>query len=91
MSKNIDDVIKEVMKSNKEIHNMDAHISKDISELKKGIKNIENKIKTIENKLDQTIDLLNTFTMLLTEQDDLDIDDEDKLYDITKSFVSYND
>ena len=35
MSKNIDDVIKEVMKSNKEIHNMDTHLTKDILEVKK--------------------------------------------------------
>ena len=38
MSKNIDDVIREVMKSNKEIHNMDTHLTKDIVEVKKGIK-----------------------------------------------------
>jgi hypothetical protein len=73
MSKNIDDVIKEVMKSNKEIHIMDAHISKDITDLKKSIKNIENKIKMIDNKMDQTIDLLNTFITLITEQDDIDL------------------
>jgi septal ring factor EnvC (AmiA/AmiB activator) len=83
MSKNIDDVIKEVLKNNKEIHSMDTHISKDISELKKGIKNIENKIKMIENKIDQTMDLLNTFTMLITEQDDIDIDDEEENEDWT--------
>jgi HlyD family secretion protein len=29
------DVIKEVMKSNKEIHNMDTHLIKDITDLKK--------------------------------------------------------
>lgn len=83
MSKNIDDVIKEVLKNNKEIHSMDTHISKDISDLKKGIKNIENKIKMIENKIDQTMDLLNTFTMLITEQDDIDIDDEEENEDWT--------
>jgi hypothetical protein len=78
MSKNIDDVIKEVMKSNKEIHNMDNHISKDISELKKGIKNIENKIKIMENKIDQTIDLLNTFIALITEENEINLDDEEE-------------
>jgi hypothetical protein len=86
MSKNIDDVIREVMKSNKEIHNMDTHLTKDIVEVKKGIKNIENKIKLLENKIDQAIDLLNTFTILISDMDDMndvDIDDEEENEDWT--------
>jgi hypothetical protein len=86
MSKNIDDVIKEVMKSNKEIHDMDNHLTKDIIEVKKGIKNIENKMKLLENKIDQAIDLLNTFTILISDMgdmDDSDIDDEEENEDWT--------
>jgi predicted nucleic acid-binding Zn-ribbon protein len=86
MSKNIDDVIREVMKSNKEIHNMDNHLTKDITEVKKSIKNIENKIKTLENKIDQAIDILNTFTILISDMDDMndvDIDDEEENEDWT--------
>jgi len=86
MSKNIDDVIREVMKSNKEIHNMDTHLTKDILEVKKGIKNIENKMKVLENKIEQAIDLLNTFTILISDMDDMDdsdIDDEEENEDWT--------
>lgn len=86
MSKNIDDVIKEVMKSNKEIHDMDNHLTKDVLEVKKGIKNIENKMKLLENKIDQAIDLLNTFTILISDMDDMndsDIDDEEENEDWT--------
>jgi hypothetical protein len=86
MSKNIDDVIREVMKSNKEIHNVDTHLTKDIVEVKKGIRNIENKIKFLENKIDQAIDLLNTFTILISDMDDMDdsdIDDEEENEDWT--------
>jgi hypothetical protein len=86
MSKNIDDVIKEVMKSNKEIHNMDTHLTKDILEVKKGIKNLENKMKVLENKIEQAIDLLNTFTILISDMDDMedsDIDDEEENEDWT--------
>jgi hypothetical protein len=77
MSKNIDDVIKEVMKSNKDIHNMDTHISTDIAEVKKSIKGIEIKIKVLENKIDQAIDILNTFTILIADQDDEDMEEGD--------------
>jgi hypothetical protein len=86
MSKNIDDVIKEVMKSNKEIHDMDNHLTKDILEVKKGIKNIENKMKLLENKIDQAIDILNTFTILISDMgdmDDSDLDDEEENEDWT--------
>jgi hypothetical protein len=86
MSKNIDDVIREVMKSNKEIHNMDTHLTKDILEVKKGIKNIENKMKTLENKIEQTIEILNTFTILISDMDDMsdiDIEDEEENEDWT--------
>ena len=86
MSKNIDDVIKEVMKNNKEIHNMDTHLIKDIIDLKKGIKNIENKMKVLENKIEQAIDILNTFTILISDMDDMedgDIDDEEENEDWT--------
>jgi seryl-tRNA synthetase len=86
MSKNIDDVIREVMKSNKEIHSMDNHLTKDISEVKKSVKNIENKIKLLENKIDQAIEILNTFTILISDMDDMndiDIDDEEENEDWT--------
>jgi len=86
MSKNIDDVIKEVMKSNKEIHDMDNHLTKDIIEVKRGIKNIENKMKLLENKIDQAIDILNTFTILISDMgdmDDSDLDDEEENEDWT--------
>ena len=86
MSKNIDDVIKEVMKSNKEIHNMDTHLTKDILEVKKGIKNIESKMKVLENKIEQAIEILNTFTILISDIDDMndeDIDDEEENEDWT--------
>jgi len=54
--------------------------------LKKLLKNIENKIKLLENKIDQAIDILNTFTILISDMDDIndvDIDDEEENEDWT--------
>ena len=65
MSKNIDDVIKEVMKSNKEIHNMDNHLTKDISELKRSIKNIEAKIQRMDGVIQKVYDTLEAITIAL--------------------------
>ena len=65
---------------------MDTHLTKDILEVKKGIKNIESKMKVLENKIEQAIDLLNTFTILISDMDDMDdsdIDDEEENEDWT--------
>jgi hypothetical protein len=67
MSKNIDDIVKEVMKSNKEIHNMDTHISKDISELKRNIKSLETKIQRMDGVLQKVYDILEAITIVLHE------------------------
>ena len=49
-------------------------------------KNIENKIKLLENKIDQMTEILNTFTILISDMDymdDSEIDDEEENEDWT--------
>lgn len=75
MSKDIDHIMKEIVKSNKDLHNVENNLSKDIGEVKKVLKNIENKVKHLEEKIDQAIDILNTFTILISDAED--IEDED--------------
>jgi prefoldin subunit 5 len=69
MSKDFDNIIKNVMANNKEIHNMDNHISKDINDLKKSIKNIHSQINNIDEKINQILEIMNTFTIMLAEDD----------------------
>lgn len=75
MSKDFDHIMKEIIKQNKEIHNVDTHLSKDILELKKSIRNIENKSKSIDEKLTQIIEILNSLTIFIATEDELDDDD----------------
>jgi len=65
MSKNIDDVIREVMKSNKEIHNIDNHVSKDMAEMKRQIKSLESKILRMDETLQKVYDTLEAITIAL--------------------------
>jgi len=67
MSKNIDDIVKEVMKSNKELHTMDNHLTKDIGELKRSVKNIEAKIQRMDGVLQKVFDTLEAITIALHE------------------------
>jgi hypothetical protein len=77
MSKDIENIMKEVIKSNKEIHNTDHSISLDIIDLKKGIKNIENKIKSMDDTLTKLFDIMNTIIILIEESDNYEEVDED--------------
>lgn len=54
---------------------MDTHISKDITELKRSVKNLELKFKVIDEKLDYIIEMLNTFTIIMSDSDE-DISEE---------------
>lgn len=75
MSKDIDQILKEIMKQNKELHNVDSHLSKDMVELKKYIKNIENRTKAIDEKLTQLINIINSLTIFIADEDE----DEDSV------------
>jgi len=79
MSKEFDQIIKEITKQNKELHNLDNQISKevvkDVYEIKKTIKGLESKI----NKIDQTIikiyDLLNSITIFIEDAENMSEED----------------
>lgn len=83
MSKEFNDIIREINKQNKELHSIDTQISKEvvkeIIDLKKSIKNIENKIKSMDDTLVKLFDILNTITVFIEEADEnqLELDDEE--------------
>jgi hypothetical protein len=85
MSKDIDHIMREVMKNNQEIHNMDKDLSKDIASLQKSVKNIENKLKSMDETLEKLLDILNTITVFIEEADEgeLDLNDGDETEDWT--------
>ena len=70
MPKNIDDVIKEVVKNNKDLHTLDARTLKDIKELKTSIKKIDDKIKKIDETLQKAFSILQDITVVLDEVDE---------------------
>ena len=67
MSRDINDIMKEVAKSNKELHSMDTHLTKDINELKRGFKNLEIKIQKMDEVLQKVYDILEAITIALHE------------------------
>jgi predicted nucleic acid-binding Zn-ribbon protein len=75
MSRDIENIMREISKSHKEIHAIDNHLSKDILDIKKSVKTIENKLGDMEDKLEQAIEMLNMFTILIADQTNQEIDE----------------
>jgi hypothetical protein len=75
MSRDIENIMREISKSHKEIHAIDNHLSKDILDIKKSVKTIEIKIADMQDKLEQAIEMLNMFTILITDQTNQEIDE----------------
>jgi hypothetical protein len=84
MSKEFDQIMKEIAKQNKEFHQLDAQISKevikDIFDLKKSVKNIETKIDSLTEASDRIFELLNTIVVFIEEAESIneeDLEDEE--------------
>ena len=69
MAKDIENIMKEVIKNNKELHGIDAGLSKDIVELKKSMKNIESKLNSMDRQLSLVLEILESFTLILDEEE----------------------
>ena len=70
MTKDIENIMKDVIKNNKELHGIDTGLSKDISELKKGMKNIESKLNSMDRQLSVVLEILESFTLILDEEEE---------------------
>lgn len=74
MSREYDNLLKEVLKQGKQVSTLDSHLNKDILEIKKTLKNIENRTKSVDNKVSQILEILNTLTIFIASDDDMDFD-----------------
>jgi len=75
MSKDIDSIVREILKQNKEISGLDSHlskdfiiISKDIVALKKTVKDIDTRLKRMDESIETVLDILKEFTIILDEE-----------------------
>lgn len=77
MSRDFDHIIKEISKNNKDIHQIDNKISKDIqsidrdvSSIKKEIALVRSEVDNISNKIDLILEILNNFTLMVMEEEE---------------------
>ncbi len=99
MSKEFDQILRELNKQNKDLHNIDIQITKvltkDVGELKKSIKHIENKMILMEKALNQLFEVINNLTIFIDEAEDIanseDLDDEEDWTPYDERNFSYQD
>jgi hypothetical protein len=78
MSKDINDILKEVAKSNKELHKVDDKISKEVYSLQKDISDTKKEIKIISEKIDIILELINQLYIFVEDDSEEDIEDNDE-------------
>ena len=80
MSKDIDHIAREILKQNKEISDIDSHLSKDITAmskdiiaLKKTVKDIDIRLQRMDESIETVLEILREFTIMIDdEQSDKD-------------------
>lgn len=94
MSRDFDDISKQIIQQSKELKGIDNHISKDISDLKKSIKNIENKIKSMDDTLVKLFDILTSITVFIEDAENIndeDLEDEEDWTPYDERNFSYSE
>ena len=61
MTKDINHVIQEIAKQDKQLHSIDTYLSKDMSILKKDISDLKKYVKTLEHKIDAVLEIMVEF------------------------------
>lgn len=90
MSKNFDDISKKIDQSHKESSKDDGVRSKDQDKIIKDITEIKKEVKDIAFKVDTMLEILNSFTIMLAE-DDEDLEENYDIDDADESWVPKED
>ena len=94
MPKNLDDIYKKLdannkasQKENNQLIRLTTNIEKDNNQIIKEIKDIKKEVSNIAFKVDTMLEILNSFTIMLSEDDD-NIEDE---FDTDETWVPKED
>lgn len=94
MSRDFDDIYKKIDQSHKELYKQETDISKEVDVINKNqdkiikdIIDIKKQIKDINYKVDLMLEILNNFTVMLTEEEEEDCEDYSSPYDSDQTWV----
>jgi len=90
MSRDFDDIYKKIDQSHKDLYKKDNEISKDQDKMMKDIVEIKKEVKDIAFKVDTMLEILNSFTIMLAE-DDEDLEENYDIEDSDETWVPEDD
>lgn len=90
MSRDFDDIYKKIDQSHKDLYSNDKEMSKDQEKMRKDILEIKKEVKNIATKVDTMLEILNSFTLMLAE-DDEDLEENYDIEDSDESWVPKED
>lgn len=76
MSRDINDIIKEVVKQTQDLQKADNKLTNDVSDISKEIQTIKKDIQNVSEKIDDILDVLNTLTIFIEDNENI-VDDDD--------------
>jgi hypothetical protein len=76
MSRDFDQNMKKIIDSNKELNKDNDKFQKELADIKKMVKGLDTRLISLEDKIDQILDIMNTLTVMIYDQDDGADDDE---------------
>jgi uncharacterized protein YoxC len=84
MSRDFDQIIKEIGKSHKELSQNSNSLEKDILHIQKDIDSVKKSIKEIDRKVDELIEIMGNLTMMFIEDEE---ENDDSIYDSDQTWV----
>lgn len=88
MSRDFDNSMKKILDNNKELHKDN---NKDLIDLKKTLKNIDDRLSGLEEKIDIMLDILNSLTLMVFEEEEDDEDNDQEDFDSNEGWLPEND
>ena len=88
MSKDINDVIKDVIKSQKDIYQVDTKLSKEIVSLSKDVSSLKKEMANILSKVDTLIEMITAISLFIEQSyDDEDEADHEDDYESNEGWI----
>ena len=87
MSRDFDQNMNKIIDTNKELHKDTDKFIKELADIKKMVKGLDTKLISLEDKIDQIFEILNTFSVMMLEEEGLDDDDSVE----NEDWTPYND
>ena len=92
MSRDFSRIAKEIDNSHKELYDAPKNaLEQDVSGIKKDIASLKKNIEEIDAKVDELIDIMGNLTIMFIDEEELEDEDNEDIYDTDQTWVPEED